>query len=153
MLFRSVDPRVKEYGQIIVDECHIVGAESFEAIVDAAPCRYVLGLSATVMRNDGHDPLIMMQLGPIRHRVDPKTQSRREPFAHVVYVRQTSFRMKVANPEEDGHFNYDGMLKEMVADAARNRLIVEDVVKAVRMGVHLSFSVTDGNISQCSRTF
>ena len=129
-----VDPRVKEYGQIIVDECHIVGAESFEAIVDAAPCRYVLGLSATVMRNDGHDPLIMMQLGPIRHRVDPKTQSRREPFAHVVHVRQTSFRMKVANPEEDGHFNYDGMLKEMVADAARNRLIVEDVVKAVKDG-------------------
>ena len=129
-----VDPRVKEYGQIIVDECHIVGAESFEAIVDAAPCRYVLGLSATVMRNDGHDPLIMMQLGPIRHRVDPKTQSRREPFAHVVHVRQTSFRMTVANSEEDGHFNYDGMLKEMVADAARNRLIVEDVVKAVKDG-------------------
>lgn len=47
-----VDSRVKEYGQIIVDECHAVGAESFEALIDAAPCKYILGLSATVMRND-----------------------------------------------------------------------------------------------------
>lgn len=111
-LFRKgfVDPRVKEYGQIIVDECHAVAAASFESIVDSAPCRYVLGLSATVMRNDGHDPLIMMQLGPIRHRVDSKTLSRREPFAHVVHVRQTSFRMKIAMPEDDEHFKYDVML-------------------------------------------
>ena len=129
-----VDPRVKEYGQIIVDECHAVAAESFESIVDSVPCRYVLGLSATVMRNDGHDPLIMMQLGPIRHRVDPKTLSRREPFAHVVHVRQTSFRMKIAMPEDDGHFKYDAMLKEMVADSERNSLIANDVVAAVKEG-------------------
>ncbi len=129
-----VDPRVKEYGQIIVDECHSVAAESFEAIVDAAPCRYVLGLSATVMRKDGHDPLIMMQLGPIRHRVDAKLLSRREPFAHVVHVRQTSFRMKVELPENDGHFDYDGMLKEMIADPQRNSLIADDVVAAVKEG-------------------
>ena len=129
-----VDPRVKEYGLIIVDECHAVAAESFEAIVDAAPCRYVLGLSATVMRKDGHDPLIMMQLGPIRHRVDSKALSHREPFAHVVHVRQTSFRMSASSPSEDGHFNYDAMLKEMIADSTRNRLIAEDVVAAVKEG-------------------
>lgn len=129
-----VDPRVKEYGQIIVDECHAVAAETFEAIVDTAPCRYMLGLSATVMRKDGHDPLIMMQLGPIRHRVDAKTLSKREPFAHVVHVRQTCFRMKAALPKDDGHFDYDGMLKEMIADIARNRLIAEDVVAAVKDG-------------------
>ena len=129
-----VDPRVREYGQIIVDECHLVAAESCEAIVDAAPCRYVLGLSATVMRRDGHEPLIMMQLGPIRHRVDPKAQSRREPFAHVVCVRQTSFRMNAAQPREDGHFNYGMMLKEMVADDVRNRLIAADVIAAVHDG-------------------
>ena len=129
-----VDPRVKEYGQIIVDECHAVAAETFEAIVDAAPSRYVLGLSATVMRRDGHDPLIMMQLGPIRHRVEPKSLAKREPFAHVIHVRQTSFRMKASLPEDDGRFCYDGMLKEMIADAARNRLIAEDVIAAVKEG-------------------
>ena len=129
-----VDPRVREYGQIIVDECHAVAAESFEAIVDAAPSRYVLGLSATVMRKDGHDPLIMMQLGPVRHRVDSKSLSKREPFAHVVHVRQTCFRMKSALPKDDGHFNYDRMLKEMIADDARNRLIADDVVSAVKAG-------------------
>lgn len=43
-----VDPRVKDYGQIIVDECHAVASETFEAAVDAAPAKYMLGLSATV---------------------------------------------------------------------------------------------------------
>ena len=129
-----VDPRVKEYGQIIVDECHTIAAETFETIVDTAPCRYVLGLSATVMRKDGHDPLILMQLGPIRHRVDAKSLSCREPFAHVVYVRQTDFHMASTHSENDGHFDYNGMLKEMIADASRNRLIVEDVIGAVKEG-------------------
>ena len=43
-----VDPRVKDYGQIVVDECHTVASETFEAAVDAVPAKYVLGLSATV---------------------------------------------------------------------------------------------------------
>ena len=105
-----VDSRIKEYGQIIVDECHAVGAESFEALLDAAPCKYILGLSATVVRNDGHDPLVIMQLGPIRHKVDAKLLATRAPFAHMVYVRQTSFRMR--HLREDVDFNYADMIKE-----------------------------------------
>lgn len=130
-----VDPRVKEYGHIIVDECHAVAAESFEAVVDSAPCRFVLGLSATVMRKDGHDPLIMMQLGPIRHRVDAKALAGRENFAHVVHVRQTTFMLKVkAASGDDGHFDYSGMLDEMIADERRNRMIADDVAAAVEEG-------------------
>ena len=102
-----VDPRVKEYGQIIVDECHTVASETFEAAVDSAPAKYVLGLSATVDRQDGQHPLIMMQCGPIRHRVDPKTLAKREPFDHIVYVRPTTFRMSVGKVGEDGHVEYN----------------------------------------------
>ena len=127
-----VDSRVKEYGQIIVDECHAVGAESFEALIDAAPCKYILGLSATVMRNDGHDPLVVMQLGPIRYKVDAKLLADSAPFAHTVYVRQTSFRMR--HICEDVDFNYTDMIKELTSDDIRNRLIADDVVAAVAEG-------------------
>lgn len=129
-----VDPRVKEYGQIIVDECHTVASETFEAAVDSAPAKYVLGLSATVDRQDGQHPLIMMQCGPIRHRVDPKTLARREPFDHIVYVRPTAFRMSVGKVGEDGHIEYNDLCDELVADAARNRQIVQDVLSVIAEG-------------------
>jgi superfamily II DNA or RNA helicase len=63
----EVNPLVEDYGQVIVDECHHVGAVSFDAILKRAKAKYVLGLSATPIRRDGQQPIIFMQCGPIRH--------------------------------------------------------------------------------------
>ena len=129
-----VDPRVKEYGQIIVDECHAVASETFEAAIDSAPAKYVLGLSATVDRRDGQHPLIMMQCGPIRHRVDAKTLAQRAPFDHVVHVRSTSFRMPAGRVGEDGHVDYGELCAALATDEARNRQIVSDMLASVGEG-------------------
>ena len=56
-----------QYGQIIIDECHHLSAFSFEAILKQAKAKYVVGLTATPIRRDGHQPIIFMQCGPIRH--------------------------------------------------------------------------------------
>jgi superfamily II DNA or RNA helicase len=64
----EVAPLVEEYGQVIVDECHHIGAASFEAILSRVRARYVLGLTATPIRRDGQQPIIFMQCGPMRHR-------------------------------------------------------------------------------------
>lgn len=64
----EVNPLVDNYGHIIVDECHHVGAASFDAILRRAKAKYVLGLTATPIRRDGQQPIIFMQCGPIRHR-------------------------------------------------------------------------------------
>jgi len=63
----EVNPLVEEYGQVIVDECHHVGAVSFDAILKRTRAKYVLGLTATPIRRDGQQPIIFMQCGPIRH--------------------------------------------------------------------------------------
>ncbi|EKT1612298.1 DEAD/DEAH box helicase family protein [Salmonella enterica] len=63
----EVDPLIDSYGHIIVDECHHVGASSFDAILRRTKARYVLGLTATPIRRDGQQPIIFMQCGPIRH--------------------------------------------------------------------------------------
>jgi len=42
------------YGQIIVDECHHLSAFSFEAILKKAKARFVVGLTATPVRRNGH---------------------------------------------------------------------------------------------------
>lgn len=63
----EVNPLVDGYGQVIVDECHHVGAVSFDAILKRTRAKYVLGLTATPIRRDGQQPIIFMQCGPIRH--------------------------------------------------------------------------------------
>ncbi|MEO1078952.1 MAG: DEAD/DEAH box helicase family protein [Pseudomonadota bacterium] len=63
----EVKPLVEDYSQVIVDECHHVGAASFEAIMKRVRAKYVLGLTATPIRRDGQQPIIFMQCGPIRH--------------------------------------------------------------------------------------
>lgn len=63
----EVNPLVQTYGQVIVDECHHIAAASFEAILRQVKARYVLGLSATLLRRDGLQPILFMQCGPIRH--------------------------------------------------------------------------------------
>src|SRR5262249_19535095 len=65
-----VDDRVADYGHLIVDECHHLSAHTFEQVARQAKARFVLGLSATLARKDGHHPIIFMQCGPVRHRVN-----------------------------------------------------------------------------------
>jgi superfamily II DNA or RNA helicase len=63
----EVNPLVENYGQVVVDECHHVGAVSFDAILKRTKAKYVLGLAATPVRRDGQQPIIFMQCGPIRY--------------------------------------------------------------------------------------
>jgi len=84
---------VAEYSHVVVDECHHLPAVSFEAITREAKARYLLGLSATVARKDGHHPIIIMQCGPIRYRVSAKKQAAARPFDHKVVFRHTEFRL------------------------------------------------------------
>ena len=53
----------------------------------------MLGLSATVARKDGHHPIIFMQCGPVRYRVDAKAQAATRAFTHTVKLRETGFRL------------------------------------------------------------
>ena len=69
----------------IVDECHHLSAHSFEQVARRAKAKYVTGLSATVTRKDGHHPIIFMQCGPVRYRVDAKAAGGRPSlYAHGI---------------------------------------------------------------------
>ena len=101
-----VDDLVGEYGHLIVDECHHLSAQSFEQVARRSKARFVTGLSATVDRKDGHHPIIFMQCGPIRHRVDAREQAAARPFEHTVHVRPTSFRpVRPANQDKRVQFH------------------------------------------------
>lgn len=83
-----------DYGHLVVDECHHLSARSFEQVARRAKAKFVTGLSATVTRKDGHHPIIFMQCGPVRYRVEPKNQALARPFTHTVIVRPTGFQSR-----------------------------------------------------------
>jgi superfamily II DNA or RNA helicase len=128
-----VNDCVADYGHLIVDECHHLSAHSFEQVARRARARYVLGLSATVTRKDGHHPIIFMQCGPVRHRVSARVQAATRPFSHSVIVRPTAFGSP-REPETDRRLQFQALYKDLVEDGARNQMICDDVLQAVRDG-------------------
>jgi superfamily II DNA or RNA helicase/very-short-patch-repair endonuclease len=128
-----VDNRVDGYGHLVVDECHHLSAQSFEQVARQAKARFVLGLSATVARKDGHHPIVFMQCGPVRHRVNAKAQATARPFEHYALVQPTSFQTARA-PESDTRIEFQILYRELVEDDARNQRICNDVVKSLRNG-------------------
>lgn len=131
----KADALVADYGHVVVDECHAVSAVGFEAVVRQARARYVLGLSATPMRKDGHHPIIFMQCGPVRHRVSAKQQAARRPFVHLVKVRPTAFQPSLEAAEEsDTRKQFQLYTTELYTHAARNAKICDEVVAALQAG-------------------
>jgi very-short-patch-repair endonuclease len=124
---------VADYGQVIVDECHHLSARSFEQVARQAKARFVVGLSATVTRKDGHQPIIFMQCGPVRHRVNARAQAAMRPFDHFVLVQPTTFQSARA-PDPDKRVEFQALYQELVNDEARNRRIVDDVAESVNSG-------------------
>ena len=87
----TVDDRIGNYGHLVVDECHHLSAQSFELVARRAKARFVTGLSATLTRKDGHHPIIFMQCGPVRHRVDAKKQAAARPFLTGYWSARPAF--------------------------------------------------------------
>ena len=122
-----------EYGHVIVDECHHLSAPGFEQVARQVKARFVLGLSATVARKDGHHPIIFMQCGPVRHRVNANAQAASRPFKHLVIVQPTNFQ-PIREADSDKRIGFLNLYQELVGDELRSRRICEDVIESVRGG-------------------
>lgn len=125
----GVKPFVRNYGMLIVDECHHVSAVNFERILKYANARYVYGLTATSIRKDGHQPIIFMQCGPIRYSADAKAQMASQTFTRLLVPRFTSYRELT-----DEKSTYARTVQKMADDENRNGLIIEDVCVALKEG-------------------
>ena len=128
----EVDDIVADYGHLVVDECHHLSAVSFEAVACRAKAKFVLGLSATVTRKDGHHPIVFMQCGPIRFRTNAKAQARQRPFGHRAILRPTAFRMPEKVDGERPPIQH--VYAALAADGDRNDLIFNDVLHALEAG-------------------
>ena len=125
----ALDSVVAGYGQVIVDECHHLAAVSFERVLSEVKARYVMGLTSTPERRDGHQPITEMQLGPVRFSVGPKSEAGRAPFARRLIVRDTGFR-----DLEDATPSIQRLYAQLSVEETRNELILLDVLTALEEG-------------------
>ena len=129
----SVDERLFDYGQIIVDECHHISAPRYEALLSESRAKYLLGITATPHRQDGHQPLIFMLAGPIRHTV--KNDNRHE-FEQRVIVRRLDKPPPFDLSGADSRPHIADVYRWLMHDEDRNHQIVEDVAAEIQEGRH-----------------
>ena len=126
----EVDDLVNEYGHLIVDECHHLSAASFELVARRSKARFVVGLSATVTRKDGHHPIIFIQCGPVRHKVDARTQAAQQGIRHRVRRRLTSFDLPLPLASAE-RLSMPEIYAALAQDDERNDLLFDDVLEAL----------------------
>lgn len=121
---------VASYGQLIVDECHHLPAFSFEKVLKEVKAQYVVGLTATPIRKDGHHPIIAMQCGPTRWQMSAPKQADERPFQHFVIPRTTKFTLK----SKELKFSIQEIYAQLISDKKRNISILEDIKNAAKTG-------------------
>ena len=126
---------VKNYGMVIIDECHHVPAVSFEKVLKEVNAKYIYGLTATPKRQDGLQPIIYMHCGQIRYKDDAKLQAKKRPFEHFIIPRFTSFRLPFE--KNNSQLPIQELYAEICQNEFRNDMIVSDVINAVSEGRNL----------------
>ena len=124
----TIKPFVKEYGMVIMDECHHGAAESIEAVLSEVNAKYVYGLTATVKREDGKDKTVLMQFGPVRYRFTAKDKIRLQGMDHILEPRFTpiiSTKEKLTSNEA---------YEIVVNSDLRNSIIASDIEACVTQG-------------------
>lgn len=95
-----------------------------------------MGLSLVVKkkealtRKDGKHPIVLMQCGPVRFKVDAKAQAMRRPFTHVVVPRYTNFTLSALESDSTIQQVYERLL----LNKSRNDMIFDDLLKSLDQG-------------------
>jgi len=129
----EVKDLVKDYGMVIIDECHHAASFSYEKLLKTVSARYVYGLTATPIRKDGHHPIIFMCLGDIRYRQSPKKKAAERPFDHFVIPRISPVKMLVTE-KRIKYNSIQEVFSYIANNQIRNKLISEDILKNINEG-------------------
>ena len=116
----------KNYGMIIIDECHHTAAYTFEQAINTGNARYVYGISATPERENGHTPIIKMQCGDIRYKVDSLKFNKKLNIPMKVITKKSHLNFTNQNID-----NYElNEINDLIAkDIIRSENIIKDIKK------------------------
>jgi superfamily II DNA or RNA helicase len=126
----DVEDFVADYGHVIVDECHHLSAVTFERVLRQVKAKYVLGLTATPIRKDGHHPIIYMQCGPIRFHLTAKKAAQASLLEHKVIPRFTDFVWD----QTENEITIQDLHTALVGNQYRNELMIRDLQNVLSAG-------------------
>ena len=82
-------PLLKEYGLVIMDECHHGASGSAAEVLQEVAAKHVYGVTATPKRGDGKEKVNEFLLGPVRYRFTAKDRAMEQDIDHLVFPRFT----------------------------------------------------------------
>ena len=129
----TVSPIVQDYGHVIVDECHHVSAPRFEMVLNEVRAKYVLGLTATPERQDGHQKIIFMAAGPIRHKVKSSCE---EKFEQEVQIHQLYDTPPLHLTLSEERPKITDAYRWIMKNEERTQRIASDVINSIRENRH-----------------
>ena len=124
----------KNYGMIIIDECHHTAAYTFEQAINTGNAKYVYGISATPERENGHTPIIKMQCGDIRYKVDSLKFNKKLSIPMKVIAKKSHLNFTNQNID-----NYElNEINDLIAkDIIRSENIIKDIKKEYDNGKNI----------------
>lgn len=122
---------IRDYGMVIVDECHHLAADTFVKVMHAVRPKYIYGLSATVERKDRLEKIEYAQCGSVIYRYDAGKLAYKRGMTQIFVPRFTSSTSRTAF---SSRFRNDECQKDIASDDERNDLIARDISKLYRNG-------------------
>jgi superfamily II DNA or RNA helicase len=124
-------PLLKEYGQVIFDECQHGASDSAIEVLQEISAKYVYGVTATPKRGDGKEKINEFLMGPIRYRYTAKDRAKEQNIAHLVYPRFT----RTVCSHRMSKMPYGNDAFELIRNnAVRDEQIIRDVRNCVLSG-------------------
>ncbi|WP_089138310.1 TOTE conflict system archaeo-eukaryotic primase domain-containing protein [Vibrio rumoiensis] len=127
----TANPIVHQYGQIIIDECHHLSAPQYERLLGEIHAKYVLGISATLERRDGHQPIIFMQAGKVRHTI---TSTSSVKFIQSLQKRDVTFDSPIQLITQEPRPHISDVYRWLVENDLRNQMIISDIEAEINQG-------------------
>jgi superfamily II DNA or RNA helicase len=130
------DEIFKDFGMIIIDEVHHMGAKNFSKVYQKMSAKYMLGVSAERERNDGMYKIINWYMGPILHAEEQK------PNDMVVvkkfhYKTSNHERIKTITNKFTNEPDRSTMVTNLVHIKRRNRLTLKIIEELFDQGKNI----------------
>lgn len=123
--------RLKQYGMVILDECHHAASDTMVAVLQEVCAKYVYGVTATPIRGDGLEKINYMLLGPVRYKYTSKDHAREQGIAHLVIPRFT----RAVAPRFGSEKMHPNEAYELLRNNDdRDEIILQDVRRCVDNG-------------------
>jgi superfamily II DNA or RNA helicase len=119
-----------EFGLVIIDECHHVGARVFSKALNKINLKYTLGLSATVNRKDGLSKVFKWYIGDIVYRVKKKDNSR--CIVQLYKFNNTSIEYRREFSLYNGKINMPRMMSNICSFTERTKFIADIIASTLR---------------------